>query len=108
MFAATLIREARSRSGLGLRELARRAGTSHGTLSRYERGEVTPRTDTLERIVAACGYEMHVRLAPPDQSHQRLEQTLANMSPSERLASLRNLDRLRGLATTGTRTGAHQ
>lgn len=97
MLAATLIREARSRAGLGLRELARLSGTSHGTLSRYERGEVSPRVETLERIVAACGYEMRVRLAPPDRSHERLERVLATMSPEERLDAARNLGELRGL-----------
>ncbi|WP_370324386.1 helix-turn-helix domain-containing protein [Euzebya sp.] len=69
--AATIIREARSRARLSLREVARRAGTSHATVRRYERGEVDPRMATLERIVAACGYEMRVVLDEPDTSQIR-------------------------------------
>ncbi len=76
---------ARRRSGLGLRELARRAGTSHATLHAYERGRKEPRLDTLERIVAASGFELEMTLAPggrPDLITRRakgheLEQVLA-------------------------------
>ena len=98
MDAATLIREARSRSGLGLRELARRSGTSHGTLARYESGEVDPRMGTLVRIVAACGYELRIALAAPDTSDRRLELVMAGMSPADRARSAAAVSGLRGLA----------
>jgi hypothetical protein len=55
MDAAAIIRQARSTSGLSLRELAERAGTSYSTLSAYENGRKSPRLDTLERIVRAAG-----------------------------------------------------
>lgn len=51
MHAAVAIRQRRQEAHLGRRELARRAGTSPATLLRYERGEITPGTDTLERIL---------------------------------------------------------
>lgn len=56
MDAAMSIRSARRRSGLSLRALADRAGTSHSTLAAYESGRVVPRVDTLDRILRAAGF----------------------------------------------------
>lgn len=71
MQAASTIRRARQRSGLGLRELARRAGTSHATLRAYETGAKEPRVDTVARVVAAAGFTLEVELladvAAPDR-----------------------------------------
>lgn len=58
MDAAQLIRQVRGRSGLSLRALARRAGTSHSTLAAYEAGRVVPSVDTLDRIVRAAGFAL--------------------------------------------------
>jgi transcriptional regulator with XRE-family HTH domain len=55
MEAATVLRRARRRSRLTLRELAGRAGTSHATLSAYEAGRKVPTVATLDRIVRAAG-----------------------------------------------------
>lgn len=63
MDAAELLRTARTRSGLTLRELAARAGTSHSTLSAYESGRVTPSAATLERVLRAAGFDVDVRLS---------------------------------------------
>ena len=62
MDAARLIRVARRRAGLSLRELARRAHTSHSTLAAYEQGRKTPNVDTLDRILTACGFRVGVTL----------------------------------------------
>ena len=64
MHAAATLRRARARSGLSLRDLARRAGTSHATLSAYEAGRTTPGVDTLDRIVRAAGFELDAELVP--------------------------------------------
>lgn len=63
MNAGWAIREARRRSGLSLRGLARRAGTSHATLAAYESGAKVPRVDTLQRIVRAAGFALDLHLA---------------------------------------------
>ena len=70
MNAARLIRTARRRAGLTLRELAQRAHTSHSTLAAYEQGRKTPKVDTLDRILTACGFRVDVTLTarPPDVS----------------------------------------
>ena len=62
MDAAQTLRLARARAGLSLRALARRAGTSHATLSAYEAGRVNPAVDTLDRIVRAAGYSVAAEL----------------------------------------------
>jgi transcriptional regulator with XRE-family HTH domain len=56
--AAATLRNARADAGLGLRDLARRAGTSHATLRAYEQGSKVPRVDTLDRIVRAAGFDL--------------------------------------------------
>ena len=52
--AATQIRARRLAAGLTQRELARRAGTSSATLSRYESGAIDPSVGTLNRILSAA------------------------------------------------------
>ena len=64
MDAAVTLRRARRRSGLSLRALAARAGTSHSALAAYERGHKVPTVETLDRIVRAAGYELGVELVP--------------------------------------------
>jgi transcriptional regulator with XRE-family HTH domain len=62
MDASVLIRTARRDAGLALRELARRAGTSHATLIAYEHGTKEPRLSTLERILHAAGVDIEPRM----------------------------------------------
>lgn len=81
-----------------MRELARRAGTSHATLARYESGDIDPRVGTLVRIVEACGYELRISFATPDTSQQRLEHVMAEMSPADRARSVAAVAGLTGLA----------
>jgi transcriptional regulator with XRE-family HTH domain len=64
MDAATIIATARSRAHLGLRGLARRAGTSHATLHAYEAGTKTPRFDTLSDVTNAAGFALEITLEP--------------------------------------------
>ncbi len=56
--AAELIREARIAADLTMAELADRAGTSKPTVSRYENGLVDPGSETLSRLLHACGQEL--------------------------------------------------
>jgi transcriptional regulator with XRE-family HTH domain len=73
MTAAQTLMDVRRRSGLGLRELARRAGTSHATLHAYERGIKEPRMDTVLRVAEAAGFTLELSLAPrPDVGGARV------------------------------------
>ena len=62
--AATDLRRARLGAGLSLRDLARRAGTSHATLAAYESGRKVPSVATFDRIVRAAGYRPGLDLTP--------------------------------------------
>lgn len=64
MRIATLLRRARAGSGLSLRQLAERAGTSHATLSAYEQARVDPSLPTVERILGAAGFGLGLDLVP--------------------------------------------
>lgn len=64
MNAAQLLRSARRRAGLSTRELARRAGTSHATVSAYETGRKSPSIDTLDRLLRAAGFVLEGDLVP--------------------------------------------
>lgn len=68
-FATNPIRRARLQRGFSLRELARRAGTSHATLSAYEHGTKSPTVATLLRIIHACDLAMDVQLRPRVREH---------------------------------------
>jgi transcriptional regulator with XRE-family HTH domain len=61
---AALIREARGRAGLTIRQVARRAGTSHSAIAAYESGSKAPNTTTLARILEACGFSLRTELTP--------------------------------------------
>jgi transcriptional regulator with XRE-family HTH domain len=86
MDAGVIIRTARSRSGLSLRALAARAGTSHATLSAYENGRVDPTTTVLLRIVAATGGSLETTLlgVPSDlEGLSRGEELIAALQLAE-------------------------
>lgn len=71
--AGALIAAARLQAGLTQTELAERAGTTQPTISAYERGAKTPDLATLERVVAAAGFDLHMTLAPADDHDDSLE-----------------------------------
>lgn len=96
MRAADLVRRCRAASGLTIRDLAARAGTSHSTLSAYERGRKDPVGSTLDRIVLAAGFELELRRSTSDPLHlegrgAELEQVLdlAELFPRRHAPTLR-------------------
>jgi hypothetical protein len=60
---SSLIRRARSRAGLSQAELAARARTSQPAIARYESGTATPSLSTLERILAASGESLALKVS---------------------------------------------
>jgi transcriptional regulator with XRE-family HTH domain len=96
-----LLREVRHRHGLDQAELAARLGTSQAAISRIERDLVSPKLDTLERILNAMGETMQVStrsyLAPvPGGSNQSLAELRADyrLSVEERLAQASQLSEI--------------
>ncbi len=75
MDAALLLTEARRRSRLSRRELARRGGTSASTLAAYESGGSVPSVATLTRLLRAAGFEPEISLqaVPADDERRRAE-----------------------------------
>ncbi|MCW2540010.1 MAG: helix-turn-helix domain protein [Frankiales bacterium] len=61
MRGAELLAWMRRGAGLSQDQLAGRAGTSRTAVSAYEHGRKSPSLDTVDRLVAAAGYELEVR-----------------------------------------------
>lgn len=55
MRAGPALAHARKRTGLTQRQLAARAGVPQSVVARIERSRISPRVDTLQRLLAACG-----------------------------------------------------
>jgi transcriptional regulator with XRE-family HTH domain len=56
MSAARLLRAARRRAGLSQRALAEAAGVPQSTVARIELGTLSPRANTLERLLRGTGH----------------------------------------------------
>lgn len=64
------LRTARQTAGLSISELARRSGTSRAAIHAYEAGTVSPSLDTAQRILAAMGHTLTIRVVTShDQPH---------------------------------------
>lgn len=61
--SAELIRAAREDIGMSQRDLARAAGMQQPTISAYENGRKRPRTESLERVLAAAKMRPSIPLA---------------------------------------------
>ena len=71
MAAADVMRELRRR-GFTQVELARRAGVARETLSRWESGVQRPSIEDLERVVAATGGVLELRIMPAEEVRARI------------------------------------
>lgn len=84
--AAGLIRLARQKGGLSQRELADRAGQTQQSISAYETGRKDPTLSTLNRLLAAAGFEMRVRLEPIDAHDAVLATYMESLEGNQRAA----------------------
>jgi transcriptional regulator with XRE-family HTH domain len=85
MSAAAIVRLARQRTGLSLRQLAARADTPYSTLAAYEAGRVHPSFDKVRHIVEHAGFDLEVTLFPrPGPDDEALGRELeAVLEPAE-------------------------
>lgn len=85
MNSALWVNQARRAAGLSQRELSRRSAVAQSAIARIERGQQVPRTDTLEKLLAACGFEL--RLGPVRGGGVDRRETLRflELSPLERV-----------------------
>jgi predicted transcriptional regulator len=87
MNAARILRRARRRAGLSQRALAEQSGIPQPAIARIETGVVSPRLDTMARLLAAAGSTLE--LAPcigAGVDRTLIRRTLAR-SPEERVRS---------------------
>ena len=81
---------ARRRAGLTQRELARRSGVPQPSISKIERGVISPTVDTLERLLRACGMELEpVRVPAEDDVDRTLIWENLKLSPTQRAEGAR-------------------
>jgi transcriptional regulator with XRE-family HTH domain len=108
MRSAELVRALRGK-GLAQEELARRAGIARETLSRWESGAQHPSLESLDRVAAAAGVRLEVRLVPAERKLVELASEQLDRDPTERLQALLGdswpacRDGLRAAAAVGER-----
>jgi len=96
--SAALLRYARLKAGLSQRGLGRRAGVSQTTISLIEDEKTSPRSETLERLLATCGFELDlVPLAGVGIDRSAMRELL-RLPPHERariaIEEARNLEKI--------------
>lgn len=91
--AADLVRQTRSAAGLTQRRLAALAGIPQSTVARIEAGTIDPRTQTLQRVLAAMNHDLGLE----ERRGVGVDRTLIR-----RLLKLRPADRIRYSAAAGT------
>lgn len=80
MEPGTLLREARRRSRLSQYEVAAQASCSQSAVALVEADKRDPSLATFERMLAACGFQLHVELEPLDTT---LDQQIEDMAVAE-------------------------
>ena len=85
MKASALLSGARRSAGLSQRELARRAAVPQASISRIERGIVSPSVDTLDRLLVQCGRELETVPRPGDGVDVTLIRQRLRMTPGQRV-----------------------
>ncbi|HEV8410853.1 MAG TPA: helix-turn-helix transcriptional regulator [Gemmatimonadaceae bacterium] len=92
----SLLVRARTMAGLSQRELATRAATAQSVVARIEGGQTTPGVETLDRLLAAAGFELRrtLELKPVVNSHMLEDSArILRLSPIERLREVANVSR---------------
>ncbi len=84
MDARSIVLEARLAAGISQRELARRSGVPQAGISRIENGLASPRAETLDRILRACGRDVQVVVRPGTGVDRTLIHELLALTVAER------------------------
>ena len=85
MIAGRSVRYARRRAGLTQRALAEAAGIPQPAIARIERGAVTPRTDTVLRLLHATGFTLEVAPLIGSGVDRSLIRASLERSPEDRI-----------------------
>jgi transcriptional regulator with XRE-family HTH domain len=82
--ARSIVFEARLEAGLSQRELALRSGVPQAAISRIERALVSPRTETLDRLLRACGKDVGLIVRPGTGLDRTLIREKLHLTTAER------------------------
>ena len=82
--ARTILLEARLGATISQRELARRSGVPQAAISRIERGSVSPRVETLDRLLRSCGKDAEVVERPGTGVDRTLVRESLLLTPAQR------------------------
>jgi transcriptional regulator with XRE-family HTH domain len=91
MDAAEIIRQARHMRGWTQAELARAAGIAQSAVARWETGNVSPRVDSLQRVLGAAGLQLRVQLAEDDRVDWDQISERLSWTPVDRLRYLTDM-----------------
>lgn len=103
MHPGELIRSTRVRHGISQERLARRTGTRQSAISRLERDELSPSSETLDLMLNAMGERLRIGGVPLERAYDPLHRRAnAERTPDERLALASSWNRMAGrLAAAG-------
>ena len=79
------LRQARTKAGLNQRELAALAGVPQSTVGRIESGAISPRAETIERLLGALGYELGIEPIEDVGIDRSLIRHFLRLEPQERV-----------------------
>jgi Predicted transcriptional regulator with C-terminal CBS domains len=85
---AQLLRDQRERADLSQAALARAAGTSQQCLSRIEKGDQAARTDTIERLFEALGWQLRIELEALDADLDTAIDHIGEVDEDQRVIAL--------------------
>lgn len=88
MDAARALREARRRAGLTQRQLAQRTNVPQPAIARIESGRVSPRVDTLDRLLRVTGEQLRALPRLGIGVDRSLIASFLQQSPRQRLETL--------------------
>lgn len=106
MTPGALIRDARRAAGLSQQALASRLGTTQSAIARLERDAVSPRVETVDRALQACGRSLELAARPRAASidESQIAERL-RLAPGERIKSFeRSYANLREFALAAARS----
>lgn len=97
---------ARTTAKLTQRQLAQLSGVPQATIARIEAGTVSPKFETISRILAGAGLEMRIQVAPYDDHDEVLATRYARLNNKEKvLADERHQGNVEMFREAGRRAG---
>jgi transcriptional regulator with XRE-family HTH domain len=93
MNAGSSLRYARRRAGLTQRELAARTGVPQPAIARIERGAISPRVATLDRLLAGTGDELGLAVRIGDGVDRSLIRASVARTPEQRIVAAEHAGR---------------